>query len=494
MSFSAYSTKSPAPRIAVIGAGWAGCAAAVRAVQMGAQVSVFEASRTPGGRARSVPCADADGGMLDNGQHILIGAYTQTLELMRAVGASPDALLLRLPLDLRTPDGKGLQLRPAASARLAALSAIVRARGWSWHEKWRLLRTAAQWQLQGFACPAHCSVADLCQSLGPTVLRELIEPLCVAAFNSAPHETSGAVFLRVLQDALFSAAGASDALIARSPFGQLLPEPALQWLQAQGAQVHLGNRVLALQAHTHGWQLQCSQPAEPTALPQKSTSADTGSNTGVDTGTKARETTNDSKQSACNHFDRVILACPAWEASRLVQEAAATFHHPSMTGAEGMQRWARQAAALRHVPIATLYAWCPSQACARLRPMQALACASQAEAQFVFHHAHRQRANAHGAPETLLAFVASHCTDDRHALEAAITAQAHTQLGLPQLHIIRTALEKRATFVCTPALERPAMQIAPGLLACGDYVQGPYPATLEGAVRSGQAAAQASCP
>ena len=143
MSFSAYSTKSPAPRIAVIGAGWAGCAAAVRAVQIGAQVSVFEASRTPGGRARSVPCADADGGMLDNGQHILIGAYTQTLELMRTVGASPDALLLRLPLDLRTPDGKGLQLRPAASARLAALSAIVRARGWSWHEKWRWLSSTA---------------------------------------------------------------------------------------------------------------------------------------------------------------------------------------------------------------------------------------------------------------------------------------------------------------------------------------------------------------
>ena len=93
-----HTLPTPAARIAVIGAGWAGCAAAVRATQLGARVTIFEASRSAGGRARSVPCAEADGGMLDNGQHILIGAYTQTLALMRTIGASPDALLQRLPL------------------------------------------------------------------------------------------------------------------------------------------------------------------------------------------------------------------------------------------------------------------------------------------------------------------------------------------------------------------------------------------------------------
>ena len=53
-----------------------------------------------------------------------------------------------------------------------------------------------------------------------------------------------------------------------------------------------------------------------------------------------------------------------------------------------------------------------------------------------------------------------------------------------------TVVEKRATFACTPGLQRPSAQIAPGLLACGDYVAGPYPATLEGAVRSGLHAAR----
>jgi predicted NAD/FAD-dependent oxidoreductase len=121
--------------------------------------------------------------------------------------------------------------------------------------------------------------------------------------------------------------------------------------------------------------------------------------------------------------------------------------------------------------------------------MQALTCASTNEAQFVFHHANRQHKQADGSTQNLLAFVASHCSNDRPALEHAIGQQAREQLELPTLKIIQTVMEKRATFVCAPLAARPAACIAPGLQACGDYVQGPYPATLEGAVRSGLAAA-----
>ena len=60
------------------------------------------------------------------------------------------------------------------------------------------------------------------------------------------------------------------------------------------------------------------------------------------------------------------------------------------------------------------------------------------------------------------------------------------------LEVVRTVVEKRATFACTPGLVRPPMDVAPRLFACGDYLAGPYPATLEGAVRSGVAAARAA--
>ncbi|MBP8812618.1 MAG: FAD-dependent oxidoreductase, partial [Laribacter sp.] len=71
--------RPQAPRLAVIGAGLAGVAAAWRLAGLGAHVTLFEAGRVAGGRSRRV-----GEGRLDNGQHILLGAYRETLALMRA--------------------------------------------------------------------------------------------------------------------------------------------------------------------------------------------------------------------------------------------------------------------------------------------------------------------------------------------------------------------------------------------------------------------------
>jgi predicted NAD/FAD-dependent oxidoreductase len=74
------------------------------------------------------------------------------------------------------------------------------------------------------------------------------------------------------------------------------------------------------------------------------------------------------------------------------------------------------------------------------------------------------------------------------AIWSATMEQAHAALGAHlrgPLERIQAITEKRATFRCTPELARPAQIISSGLYAAGDYVAGPYPATLEGAVRSG---------
>ena len=118
------------------------------------------------------------------------------------------------------------------------------------------------------------------------------------------------------------------------------------------------------------------------------------------------------------------------------------------------------------------------------QPMLALHAGGGYPAQFVFDRGQL------GGQAGLLAFVVSASVGDNAALTAQVVAQAAAQLGLQQLQVIQTIVEKRATFACTPGLQRPGLQIAPGLLACGDYVDGPYPATLEGAVRSGLTAAR----
>ena len=155
-----------------------------------------------------------------------------------------------------------------------------------------------------------------------------------------------------------------------------------------------------------------------------------------------------------------------------------------------MRQWQQTATALHYEAIATVYAYAPG---ARLaHPMLALR-AQQGPAQFVFDRGQL------GGPPGLLAFVVSASHGDRDALQAQVLIQAQAQLSLSlgmgqALQAVQTVVEKRATFACTPNLKRPPPQIAPGLLACGDYIEGPYPATLEGAVRSGLAAANLLSP
>lgn len=454
----------PPLRVAIIGAGWAGIAAAVHAVQAGHHVTVFEAARTLGGRARAVPLTLPDGREVevDNGQHILIGAYNHCLQLMRQVGIDPTSALLRLPLALTYPDGSGLAL-PDWPAPLDALAGIALARGWRWPDKWALLRAAASWQRAGFTCDEHTCVADLCTRLTPRLRDEFIEPLCISALNTPTTHASGQVFLRVLRDALFSQRGGSNLLLPRTHLSALLPAPAAQWLTARGTKIRTGQRVNALRWHAPHWHVQLQAP--PQESPEQSQA-----------------------------FDRVILATSAPHAVQLLTPSA---QDAPPTIASALHAWCHSARQLAHRAITTVYAQVsptaaemPPLRTPMLRaPMLALRASTHAPAQFVFE---RDAITPSAHPTRLLAFVisdsASVCEGNRAALQAAIAAQARQQLNLA-ITPLRTITEKRATFACTTALARPATRITAGLLAAGDYINGPYPATLEGAVRSGQQAA-----
>ncbi|MES2947829.1 MAG: hydroxysqualene dehydroxylase HpnE [Pseudomonadota bacterium] len=430
-------------KVAVVGAGWAGMAAAVAACEQGHTVTVFEASRTLGGRARALQATLPDGTpiTLDNGQHILIGAYTETLRLMRLVGLDPDTLLLRQPLSLPFPDGTGLQT-PAYAARwpapLDAIAAISTARGWNWGERLSLVRASLGWQLKGFRCAPQLSVAQLCKRMAPRVLHELIEPLCVSALNTPASHASAQVFLRVLKDALFGIRGGSHLLLPRTDLSALFPTAAAQWITQRGGQVHIGQRVGTLRWQAPHWLLDGQV------------------------------------------FDRVIWATSSSNATLALVESSRTAPESI---ANAMHTWATTTSALRFEAIATVYAWTPQ---ARLpHAMLALHNTPTAPAQFVFDRGQL------GGPQGLLAFVVSASDGSREELQTAVLRQAQDQLaslGVPPLQPVQTVVEKHATFACTPALQRPPQQIAPGLYAAGDYVDGPYPATLEGAVRNGWAA------
>ncbi len=434
-------------KLAVVGAGWAGLAAAVEAMDLGADVTLFEATRTPGGRARALPATRPDGVplRLDNGQHILIGAYRYTLGLMQRLGIEPEQVLLGTPLSLPYPDGGGLQT-PAWAARwpapLDAVAAILTASGWSWGERLALVRASLAWQRSGFVCPPSLTVGELCRALPARAMDELIEPLCVSALNLPAAQASAQVFLAVMRDALFGQGfgrwSASALLLPRDDLGALLPDAACRHL---GARVRLGTRVTALQDTESGWTLAGDGWSED--------------------------------------FDRVIWATAASHAASTI--GAATGESASSTA---RRDWAAQTRQLDFTAITTVYAWAPD---ARLpAPMLALRNSPDAPAQFAFDRGQLRPDDP--SAQGVLAFVVSASEGERDELQQMVLAQAGQQLGWPNLQAIQTVVEKRATFACTPALKRPATAIAPGLWAAGDYIDGPYPATIEGAVRSGLAA------
>ena len=418
--------------VAVVGAGWAGLATAVQATDLGHRVTLFEMAAHAGGRARSVAVPHT--GELDNGQHILIGAYRETLRLMRLVGQDPQRVLARRPLELVYPDGSGLRM-PPGPARLVFAWAVLRARGWSWRDRWALLKQAVAWQRNGMRNPGVDTVEQLCRALPPRVRTDLIDPLCIAALNTPSTQASATVFLRVLNDALFATPGGSDLLLPRAGLSRLFPTPALGWLQARGAALQLAHRVRSIERRDGCWRV----GDEP--------------------------------------FDAVVLACSAVEAARL----AAPFN----------AEWALQAAALAYEPIGTVYL--KRSAAPLPRPMVSLHTREDRPAQFAFDLA------LLGQQTDLVAFVVSGA---RWWLERGVDAMAEAVQqqatdALPQSFavapptVVHTAMERRATFACSAHLQRPAMAVADGLLAAGDYVEGPYPATLEGSVRAAVRAANA---
>ena len=167
---------------AIIGAGYAGLAAAVELTTAGRRVEVFEASRVLGGRARVAPAA---GFSVDNGQHILIGAYSETLRLMRAVGADPNALLRRTPLRFEFP-GEFLMSAPQLPAPLHSAFALLLARGLDWGEKRVAIRLMLGLRAARYRIEPDITVTKwLDSNKTPSRQRRLLwEPLCIAALNT----------------------------------------------------------------------------------------------------------------------------------------------------------------------------------------------------------------------------------------------------------------------------------------------------------------------
>ena len=436
--------------VALIGAGYAGLACAVELARQGIRTTVFERSRTLGGRARVLR---KDGWTVDNGQHVLIGAYTELARMLRMTGVSPRQLE-RLPLTLHIPGQ--MHLRAAAlPAPLHLLAMLATARGLNWRERFALAALLRRLKRERFRLPATMTVTELladCRQ--PAKLRNLVwEPLCVAALNTPAHMASAHIFANVLRDSLAAqSATASELLIPRVDLSELFPVPAARYLATHDGEIRTGNAITAIIPAPEGAGFRLAgDPAE-------------------------------------RLWPHVVIAVAPHHAAPLLA-----------TTGEACAPLAAQIAALPAEPITTVYL-ALGEGFTLPCPMIGL---TGGPAQWAFDRGQC------GGPEGLIAMVSSarrnddsdggngdddsdgndHADATNHeSLIAAARTQLERALGRPppEAQWTQVVVEKRATFACRPGLERPAIETPlPGLWLAGDYIESDYPATLEAAVRAG---------
>lgn len=423
------------PGVAIVGGGWAGLAAAVELAARHIPVQLFEAGPVLGGRARRV---DARGLRIDNGQHLLLGAYSGVLALLQRLDVPASSVLRRLPLELdwHARNGRGLRLKAAPlPAPLHLLWGLVTCRGLGTRQRLLAIRAAMAMargdpgagsdQALGGWLAAHGQDHDLVQRLW--------SPLCVAALNTPVDTASTRIFQQVMRHAFGHRRHDADLLLPSGDLGDVLPDPAFAYIRRRGGIVHTGSRVRELLVD--GTRLLGLRTEHGTL-----------------------------------RASRVILATPPDATRRLVG------------GVVALRGLSDRLARFSYQPICTVYLQYPESV--RLgRDMRGLL---DSYGQWVFDHA------ANGRPG-LMAVVISASGPHLQMDNDALARRIHSELGavipaLPAFIAARVIREKRATFACTVEAQRhrpgPVSDVAQLWLA-GDYTDTGFPGTLEGAVRSG---------
>ena len=415
--------------VGIIGGGYAGMAAAVELAAHGIPVTVFESAKQLGGRARGV---EHDGTQLDNGQHLLLGCYRETLRLIELVGGNIEQDFLRLPLQLDLHGQFSLKA-PHLPAPLHLLVALLTAQGLTWAERMSAAGFVLALRRMDFRLSNDMTVAGLlaAHQQDADLTCKLWEPLCIAALNTPIHKASAQVLLNVLRDALNRNRADSDMLLPRIDFTALFPHRAAAYVKQRGGKVCVACGVDAIVPSNGNIELVTAQG---------------------------------------NHsFSSVVCAASPAVAERLLRPIAA------------LGSTVAQIRNLEYQPIYTVYLQYPVHVTLPHAMIGLHRCFSQ----WLFDKGRiaRQR----GLLAAVISAEGMHLELSHTELAQRVAAELRENFGIAELpDWFQVIAEKRATFCCSPGLQRPSQQTAlPNLMLAGDYTEGNYPATLEGAVLSG---------
>jgi squalene-associated FAD-dependent desaturase len=426
--------------IAIIGGGCAGLSAAMALVERGLTVTLFEASPYLGGRARTVETKQH---ALDNGQHILLGAYRETLALLRKAGVHIDQSFLRLPLHINMQSIQGHSAFRLKSAKLLPaplhlLFGLLGCHGLSWQDRIAAIKLMLHLKKTNYGLAQDTPLDSflMAQKQTANLTRMLWEPLCLAALNTPIAKASTRIFLNVLRDSFSGHQSNSDFLLPRQDLSKIIAQPLARYIANKGGVINLNQAVLRLET-------------------KKNSLGQDGFNV---------ETAHGS-----HFFTDVIIASAPSNVSKLLQSLPLVDNIREVTHIYQYQ------------PIYTIYLQYPEST----QLPQVMSGLCHTSGQWVFDRG--QLCGQLGLLSVVVSASGEHQRLTQSQLALLVTHElklAYPNLPKPLWH--KVIAEKRATFSCDAMLDRPSNQtLQPHLYLAGDYTYADYPASIEGAVRSG---------
>jgi squalene-associated FAD-dependent desaturase len=445
-------------KVVVIGGGFAGFAAATWLQERRQQVVLLERRGVLGGRATSSRDA-VTGEDVDNGTHLMVGAYRATLDLIRRCGAG-DLLAAQENLRLEWVDERGTSALdcPPLPAPLHLLAGLFRLRV-PLEVKLQAIRLGLAVQLG--RRPDGLTLAQYFARCGQgaAARRLLWDPLALAILNEPPERSAAVLFHRVYKEAFLRNHGASHIVFLRRGWSVLVERIARRF-EDRGGVVRRGVRAQGLvveQGRVSG--VRCA------ARPQDRTAIAAGA----------------SARALVEPADAVVSAVPAPALLPLLPEP-----WPS-------QRPFAELGRFQGAPIVSVELWLD-----RVVVERTMLGLRDCEMEWVFDKG--LLFGRAGAPQHL-AFIVSAAYRSAPKANAELVAAAEAALrryfpAMSGASVVRALVQRdpAATFASTPELEafRPG-PVTPidGLFLAGDWTATGLPATIEGATRSGEAAARA---
>ncbi len=426
----------------------AGIAAAVALAERGLCPLLVESRPFLGGRARSFTRGPG-GDEIDNGQHLMMGCYHATLQLLRTLGTVGFVRIQpRLDVAFRNADGTPDRLLAAEHlpSRLAVPAGLLRMKGLTPLERLQLLRVASNARRGG--ARASETVRDWMTRIGqsPRAQARLWDPLAIATMNT-PAERASAVLLQDILRLAFFGTGRDDSKLAVSTVGlSRLVEPAAEFLGARGGTVLTGAPVRAISWNARRYEVHLGDG-------------------------RVLETNSLISTLPPRALSALIRSTPLQDAIAIAPEL------------------------LEPSPIVSLYLWIDGP----VRSIPPICALIGTATQWVFNRRHGDvGAESADRPGLLSCTIsAAHAAAEQSADVVADRAFAEIRSAFPELPPTQLAdslviRERFATIQQTPrsdALRPRARTALPGLFLAGDWTATGLPATIEGAVRSGGAAA-----